>query len=312
MVLIVVISLVGLWWPRRAVWSVLLAGGTLQSAGGPPLNGRIQQLEFYMPTSLRPCCQWSATTIGPWLQLDRDVIHVDLGRAAVDHRWLLHLKPMTSLITLYLDQGQVGPELAALPNISQQECATVYNPRAETALEQFAHIPNLERLVLMNPQSSAGSLAQLGRHPSLRRLVLVGESVGWSNLLRQCDGWTNVNTFEIDSQVSLTSGLDGLRGCHSLRTLWVSAPLTDADLAALSQITQLTSLTMRNVAPKSRLTDGGWMMLQTLTDLRTLKIDSSLGNKLPIDELRKLLPNCTIAVDPGTPDNNRINLSSSS
>lgn len=295
--LFVAISFLSTWWPRRAVWAVLIAGGSVESEGETfPLSRRIQTLEIYVPAMARPVWRRSVATATEWLQVDRKIVKVDLVQTSVDQRWLRHLKPMISLRRLQLNHRQIGPEIASLGHLSHLKNIEIFHAEMTTTLEDLLSLPNLEQLCLVNPQRAVGGFAELSNHPSLRHLYLRGESPGWSVLLEQCQGWSNVQSVSILSEDSVTRGLDVLPTCPSLRNLDIFAPLTDSDLYSLSRIGQLSLLAVSAEDRDTPFTEEGWMRLHSLKKLKHLNVAIGAANELPLDELRSMLPQCEIQI----------------
>lgn len=294
--LIVVMSLIRLYWLRRAVWGVINVGGAA-TVVSPPIRGRRTVQGNSLPSFVIPAFQWFHSVRSLYPPPDNQIFGVNLATANVDHRWLRHLTPLTGLEVISLDQRQIGSETGALASLPKLREVSVFNVGAATDLQHLTKIPKLQKLRLVLLEDSVTGFDALGQLPALRELeleALRNESPEWALLLKQCAGWSNVETILIRSNHSLARGLESLSRCESLKSLEISAPLTHLDIAGLSQIHQLTSLVVnaKNVPNKD------WMMLGQLGNLRSLKIYSNGAEPLSIESLREKLRDCEIEGEP--------------
>ncbi len=286
----------GFWLTHRAVWAVAIAGGVTATLDLPPA-GPGQLWESLLPEFTQPFVQLSTIKASRLLPADWDIFAVSLVEAPVDHRWMPHLGSMVALTWLAVEQRQIGPELASLGRLTNLRSLKVVNARSGSDLKHLLNLSHLEQIRFVNPAGLVDGFESLGQLPSLHFLeieALDATAPGWATLLRQCDGWSNIETVSIRTIHPVTSGLEALRSCPSLRTLAISAPLSPADLVALAQVEQLTSLTLDS----HRLVRNAWRPLGQLSHLTSLKIYVRGDERPPLEELLQALPHCEIEIGP--------------
>ncbi|MBC7821737.1 MAG: hypothetical protein IAG10_33035 [Planctomycetaceae bacterium] len=131
----------------------------------------------------------------------------------------------------------------------------------------------------------------LSSHPRLAKLSL-HEPKAPERVLEQCVGWKNLTTVYLSyGPGSPSASLKSLVALPNLRHIHLVARLTDDDLLLLSKLESIESVRL-TIFPW--ITDAGWQQLQRLPHLNKLIIHDRSQNPELADQLRELLPKCTI------------------
>lgn len=137
--------------------------------------------------------------------------------------------------------------------------------------------------------------------------------------LAKIDALTHLKTLDLSDRHVTDAGLEHLKGLSQLEylDLW-RTPITDGGVghlsgldqlqwldlshtkitdAALQRLAKLSELRLLNLSTNA-ITDAGLMQLHGLTHLQTLKLFGTQVTAEGVASLRRVLPNCTIYVDP--------------
>lgn len=225
--LIIVLSWLTFWIPRRSVWAVLKVNGLVDSPISPAILRAVHQIPL----------------VGPYLYRDDDVSYVHLFGTGVDDNWIACLRRFKNLDTAALDGGQIGPglkEISDLPHLNQvtvvgqQMTITrtgflsswIDHVDSKIAGSHFLLLPKLEVLHLHGfKNGTISELSELKRHPKLRQIT-----------------FSDVE--------NLGSVLGQLVDCHNIDAISLNA--TEADDELLNAITKLSYLKTLGIHLKNK------------------------------------------------------------
>lgn len=204
------------------------------------------------------------------------------------------------LVSLVYDETKSG---------ERRECTN----RSDAVLTNLVAFPHLEELRLIEGQATDRAMAQVGRCASLRRLYL-WQANGLSDQgaaslapLRELES-LHINNARIgDAALAVfarlpklrrltlqghdfsDAGLRSLGAATSLQSLWVGnggGRITDAGLAALRSLTNLTELEVQHCA----ITDAGLQPLKEMRQLRRLYLDGTQVTPAGVAALQAAIP----------------------
>ncbi|NRB41396.1 MAG: hypothetical protein HRU20_23475 [Pseudomonadales bacterium] len=179
--------------------------------------------------------------------------------------------------------------LSALEDLSLDNCGSVTN----LGLEEVAKLKNLRSLNLVSTQVDDDGMYFLKHATNLESLNLNFTRVDGQGLLHLAElpKLTSINIQRNRSTADMTRmNLSALgRGFSALRRLSVGGNhITDANVASLTSLTNLQSLTFHTIG-FTQITDDGVAMLSNLSDLRELRIDGSVNvTNIGVAHLAKL------------------------
>jgi len=112
--------------------------------------------------------------------------------------------------------------------------------------------------------------------------------------LKHLKGLTNLQTLYLSQTRVRNAGLEHLKGLTNLQTLYlIGTNVTNDGLVHLSGLTNLQTLFLS----RTSITDAGLGHLKELTSLQDLRLDATDVTDEGAEELRKALPNCTVALE---------------
>lgn len=304
LLLIAAISLFSVWWPRRAVWSVLMAGGSVSSNRE---EARIADFANAAPAYLEPLWNSIREHQG-WLFRDAHIGHLSIPDTSLDHRHWARFSHCSSLTELSTNGRQLGPGLSALSELRELRHVTVYGANCGTNLAELRRLPRLRSLMLYSPDGPVGELKELGQHPTLDFINVLNPRNPHA-IVDQLAGWKNLQKLWIQHPTErLGPSLEALSSLPQLEEFLLTGPLTDEELLSISQLKSVTNLTLWPNVNGYVASREGWRSLQRLPKLRELNVYANdgpiiVGGPPPsIDEadpgliefLRTLLPACTV------------------
>jgi serine/threonine protein kinase/WD40 repeat protein len=237
-----------------------------------------------------------------YVALLNGLTQLDLTDTAVGDNGLEHLaNGLPNLRKLYLRGTRAtaaGIQYLAKARIEELDLGGSVD---DTALQQLAALPTLNRLGLSGDGITNAGLRHLKSFKSLRQLAIDCRRVD-DDGLRQLES-ESLEDVNLSGATGFTGkGLRYLQNLPRLRKLWLGTglPVYDDDLAALLELNALRDIHIHN-GSASRITDAGLEYVKQQKNLTSFCMGSSPGISAEgVESLRAALPNCQITCPVGT------------
>jgi beta-lactamase regulating signal transducer with metallopeptidase domain len=235
---------------------------------------------------------------------------VRLSRTAVTDADLGHLKGLSGLKALYLDDTRITDAgLGHLAGLADLETLSLnYTRTTDAGLEHLKRLSRLRSLALLEADVTAAGLRALTKAlPALRprvdalKLSGLGDLRGWLSSGKLGENYELVSITLVDPKVT-DAWLRRLKDQRNLQDVCLfHTQITDAGLAHLQGLTELRTLGLTN----TRITDAGLKYLKDMKKLKTLIMaetpigDAGLADLAGLTSLESLCINGTRVTDAG-------------
>ena len=293
LLLISVVSLTAIWWPRRTMLSVWNANGTVfcESRRKPAYDLMVQLGIMQTVWGSKNWSNHYALLSGTGL--DRDVTGVVLQKSQVEDDWLVHLTNLPQLKYVDLHDRQLGAGLEVLKRIPSFNHLAV-TAAANQHLKELRRLPDLEQLSLWSPQSGDIGLESLSSLTKLRSLLIDG-SRNTDQILKSLPDIPTMEEVVFQNCSGFTDDdLNHLQRFPNLKYLDLvkCGPINDEGLRQLGQLKNVETLAIRKSS--GHITDQGLEALKDLSKLKKLYVirgDFTVGQ---LKKLEELLPQAVI------------------
>ena len=286
------VSLATWWWPRRTMLAVWYANGTVLRNDDLPRANQV--------------VRWSNSIGVRWLggyteeverflssfSADSEITGVELTNAKVSDEWLVRLKQFPNLEWISLHDRQLGPgleHLRGLPHLRRVNVIAASNRH----LMELKRLPELEALLLWEPQSGDIGLDVLPTLPNLKSLF-IGDCANLGALLQALPDNSHLERLSTQNcQRLMDNDLSRLQRLKSLKQVAIvrSGSIGDAGLIQISHVTTLETLVIRPSV--GEITDRGLDALQSLHNLTYLGLPYNWTPE-QLQSLQQALPKAKI------------------
>jgi hypothetical protein len=238
--------------------------------------------------------------IAPMIRADDQVSRLVLGHTRFGDAGLAHLKHLTGLTWLYLEDTDTSDAgLTHLKDLTNLVGLTLENTGVgDEGMKILAGMPKLAWLTLGNTQVGDGGLGRLSGLHRLEVLTLENTPITDASLAH-LKGLTRLRYLHLDNTRVGDAGLASLKGLVKMQRLYLrDTDVTDAGLASLERMKDLYYLMLHNSLEPDmdgfrntvHVSNAGLEHLRGLTKLRSLFLWNTAVTETGVERLKKAIP----------------------